>query len=357
MTASKPWCPGVIEGFFGIPWSWNARRDYAGFLAREGFSSYIYAPKADAFLRKLWHQSWPQEQLDQLITLSRIYQASSVDFGIGLSPFELYLDFSDSRKQQLARKLDEINAIAPTILCLLFDDMTGSLNKLASRQLEIMAFVTTHSTAKRFMLCPTYYSSDPRLAKLFGSPPQQYLQELGQGLDGSIDMFWTGPQIISTHYPAEHLQQVSEQMRRKPVLWDNYPVNDAAKLTNFLHLQAFSGRDAQLQDLCAGHFSNPMNQAYLSQLPLYSLPRLYTDTIKDNAARLDQACKALCPPELASALQQDAGLFQQQGLEAMSPQVKTRLIDKYTRLQPHPMAAEVVLWLQGVYAFDPNCLT
>jgi len=356
MSEAQPWRPGVIEGFFGQAWSWEARTHYAEFLAQQGFASYIYAPKSDSCLRKQWQQSWPQDQFAALQQLSQTCQEKSVNFGIGLSPFELYLDFSPRRKEDLRRKLEEINVIAPGILCILFDDMTGALSSLASKQLEIMEFVTTHSTAKYFMLCPTYYSSDPRLAKLFGPAPQTYLEELGQSLDQQIAMFWTGPQIISHEYPAPHLLQVSEQMRRKPVLWDNYPVNDAQKLTNYLHLQPFTNRDPELQDLCGGLFANPMNQAYLSQLPLYSLPRALAGH-PNTSAMLKAACTVLCPSDLSSALQEDASLFQQQGLEKLDSKTKAALVNKYKALTQHPMTTEVLHWLQGAYAFDPNCLT
>ena len=32
---------GVIEGFYGEPWSWEERERYAAFLAGNGFAFYI----------------------------------------------------------------------------------------------------------------------------------------------------------------------------------------------------------------------------------------------------------------------------------------------------------------------------
>lgn len=348
---------GVIEGFFGRPWSWEARSHYATFLAAQGFTSYIYAPKNDASLRKRWHEPSAAAQLEALSRLCLTYQAHTLDFGIGLSPYELYLDFSTQRKQQLKRKLDEFNTVAPNTLCILFDDMTGNLEGLARKQLEIMEFVCAHSSAQHFMLCPTYYSSDPRLAKLFGSPPENYLQELGHNLDQRIGVFWTGPQIISRAYPRAHLEDIGEKLRRKPVLWDNYPVNDAQRLTNFLHLLPFTERSGELGDLCSGHLANPMNQAWLSQLPLYSLPRLYAAHPATTGQLFQQACSALCPPALAQALLEDAELFQHSGLAGINAAQNTALQQKYAALAQHPMAAEVLDWLRGGYTFDPACLT
>jgi len=348
---------GVIEGFFGRPWDWDSRARYAPFLAEQGYTSFVYAPKGDAFLRKRWQEDFPQQHFDALATLCRHYRQANVNFGIGLSPFELYRDFSAAPKQQLLRKLDAINAIGPSILCILFDDMTGDLDGLARTQADIMELVCKHSSASHFLLCPTYYSSDPRLVHLFGTPPENYLEELGLVLDQSIGMFWTGPQIISAEYPHQHLEEISARMRRKPVLWDNYPVNDARKLTDYLHLLPFSARDGTLAEFCSGHFSNPMNQAALSQLPLYSLPRLYAGSTASSEELFHEACTALCSPGLAAALLKDALRFQREGLGALDEPGKAELIGLYAAFTQEPMAIEVIAWLQGGYAFDPACLT
>src|SRR5690606_14309512 len=105
--------------------------------------------------------------------------------------------------------------------------------------------------------------------------------DLGASLDKAIDVFWTGPQVISHSYPRDHLLEVADKLQRKPFLWDNYPVNDARRLTPFLHLQAFTGRSKALRDLCSGHLANPMNQAWLSQLPLATLAALYREEAYD----------------------------------------------------------------------------
>src|SRR5690606_13501671 len=131
---------------------------------------------------------------------------------------------------------------------------------------------------------------------------------LGRGLDADIDIFWTGPKVISTRYPREHLREIADKLQRPPLLWDNYPVNDAKRLTSYLHLLAFTGREPELRELTRGHLANPMNQALLSQIPLHSLAGLYRDDSYDPAQAFSAACTSLCPPALAAALQEDAAL-------------------------------------------------
>ncbi|MGV3593111.1 MAG: beta-N-acetylglucosaminidase domain-containing protein [Gammaproteobacteria bacterium] len=362
---------GVVEGYFGRQWTWQARRDYASFLAACGCNSYMYAPKNDAWLRKQWQLPFPLPHLEALRDLRAHHGAQGLEFGIGLSPFELYRDFSRENRELLRRKLDELNAIAPATLCILFDDMMGDLRELARAQLEIVDFITQHSSAQRFVICPTYYSDDPLLTRHFGAQPEHYLEDIGKGLDARIDVFWTGPQVISSSYPAAHLRQVADKLRRRPLLWDNYPVNDAKRLTPFLHLLPFTGRNSsELRELTSGHLANPMNEAYLSQLPLYTLAELYAGATNNRRQSHDdsdtdylaadglfaRACSALCPPELADALMEDVDAFQHAGLDNFDAATKERLVEKYSRIA-HPMAREVTDWLRGGYVFDPACLT
>lgn len=347
---------GVVEGFFGRQWSWQARRDHAAFLAHNGFSTYLYAPKNDAFLRRQWSVPYPRETLSELTQLSQHAQGLGLEFGVGLSPFELYLDFSDTNRDLLRRKLDQLNTLNTPTLAVLFDDMMGELPGLAEKQIAIFDFIRANSESKRFIVCPTYYSSDPILSRHFGEKPERYLEELGVALAPDVAVFWTGPKVISDFYPRDHLQETGEILRRKPLLWDNYPVNDAKRLTPFLHLLPFSDRDPlTFSELCSGHMSNPMNEAYLSQLTLYSLSKLYQYEAKQ--PRFEEICQRCCSPAMAKVLAQDGLLFHSLGLDTLSDVDKMQLLTRYTACLPDPMAQEICDWLQGMYAFDPACLT
>lgn len=357
MNAPTRFRLGIIEGFFGRQWSWQARQDIAAFLATQGCNSYIYAPKNDAYFRKQWHMPCPDTHLRNLQNLSRHTQQLGLDFGIGLSPFELYLDFSPSNRQLLKNKIAQINTIAPQTLCILFDDMMGNLHNLAKVQLEIVDFICNQSTADSFVLCPTYYSDDPLLTRHFGDQPQHYLEDLGQGLYPGIEVFWTGPKVISDAYPGDHLLDVATRLKRKPLLWDNYPVNDAKRLTPLLHLKSFTCRDKSLRELTSGHLANPMNEAYLSQLPLFSLPRIYAEEKYEAEQIFQRACEVLCGPGLAQAIKDDSKRFQNQGLDVFTPSEKKDFLRKYSIFAPHPIALEILAWLGGEYEFDPACLT
>lgn len=349
---------GIIEGFFGRSWSWSDRKAYAKFLALNEFDFYIYAPKSDPYLRKQWQSDWPLDIKQPLIDLRETYRSANIDFGIGLSPFEIYLDNSHTNRTLLRERIQQINALQPDILCVLFDDMRGDLPNLAAIQIDLMHQAAEISTAKRIIFCPTYYSLDPVLEKVFGKMPDNYWPQLNQLLDKKIDVFWTGEKVCSDHYSHAHLQQVTELLGRKPFLWDNYPVNDGAVKCNLIQLRAVDASHGQLHNEVAGHALNPMNQPWLSQIALASLPRAYQ---QQNAYQpqqtLQQLCIDFCGADLAENLLRDIPLFQDKGLNKFSSAEKSELLNRYRALPKNAFSDEVIAWLNGEYVFDPACLT
>lgn len=348
---------GVIEGFYGRSWGWQVRKIYAEFLKRHGFGFYIYAPKDDAYLRKKWREPWPESQVQSLMHLASAYNEQGVAWGVGLSPFEIYLNFDEGAKQALKEKVLAINRLNPDILCVLLDDMKGDVPGLANMQVDVFQFIADLSAAKRLILCPTYYSFDPILERVFGQMPEGYWQILGEGIDQAADIFWTGPLVCSTEYPEAHLTGVAACLGRKPFIWDNYPVNDSEKRSKTLLLRGYENRPHQMCDLAAGHAVNPMNQAWLSQVPLRTLGdvyRLQDDYHSEQA--LDDALYALCGEDLGGVLREDLALFQDRGLDELDEAKQKALVKKYKRFES-PYADDVVDWLCGKYAFDPACLT
>lgn len=350
--------PGIIEGFFGRSWSWSDRQDYAAFLANTGYRFYIYAPKDDTFLRRRWQESWPATTVAEMHRLRDIYQQHGVAFGVGLSPYELYREPSGERISKLQKKIAQLNELQPDILCLLFDDMRGDLPSLAEIQCELVQCAAENTIARKIIFCPTYYSFDPILEKVFGARPDNYWTTLGRNIDSAIDIFWTGPQVCSLCYPPEHLQTVTELLQRQPFLWDNYPVNDGAVKSKLLQLRAFDQRHTELNTRVAGHAVNPMNQPWLSRIPLMTLPQLYREGARYDAMQaFIDACHQLCGSALAQCIIEDITLLQDAGLSKLSAANKQELIERYRAFPDSPYAAEIIAWLNDEYQFDPACLT
>lgn len=346
-------CPtGVIEGFYGRAWSWSERCAAIDFLRGRGLGAYVYAPKSDPFLRRRWAEPWPASSYSRLHQLGRRCRASGVVWGLGWSPFEAYRCYDAECRARVRDKLAEINALEPDILCILFDDMRGDLPGLASLQLQIVHDIAAASRASCHIFCPTYYSEDPVLERVFGAMPAGYWAELGGGLDQAIDYFWTGDKVVSTRYTRQSLAAITASMGRSPVLWDNYPVNDGARMSRFLHLLPFKERPGSGDDWVRGHLVNPMNQPWLSRIALCTLEGRGVAA----AASFSEAVQMVCPEPLAALLRRDVALFTQAGLDGIGGRAAAALRQEYGGID-HPCAREVVAWLSGEYQFDPACLT
>jgi len=349
---------GVIEGFFGKPWDWPARLSSADFLRDCGYQFYIYAPKADPFLRRRWREPLPAAALQHLGELSESYRARNLSFGIGLTPFEIYLNYDASAQSSLRSKVRQINDIGADMLCILFDDMRGDIDGLAEIQATVLADICTWSSAGRFIICPTYYSYDARLKREFGVPPKTYLRDLGRIVDPRIDFFWTGEKVVSDGYSAEHLAEVAGKIGRKPFIWDNHISNDSRTRTNHLFLDPSAGSWQLPLDRVAGLAINPMNQPYLSRIALCGYRQLLADRSESGASQdLPGICRNLCGSTVAERLLADIDLVQDKGLAELDTDSRLTLLDRYGMEKSNLYAQEIVAWLRGEYVFDPQCLT
>jgi len=347
---------GVIEGFFGKPWGWAARLSGVDFLRDAGFGFYIYAPKGDPYLRRKWREPAPRDTLEQLAVLGARCRARGIEFGIGLTPFEIYLDYDAAARDCLRAKVLELNETGAGILAILFDDMRGDVAGIAELQARVIADIAGWSSAGRFIVCPTYYSYDARLSREFGAPPKAYLEDLGRLLDPRIDCFWTGEKIISHGYSAQHLCDVAADLGRKPFIWDNHIANDAKTRSNHLYLDPSADSWSLATEAAAGLAVNPMNQPHLSRVALRGYRHLL-DVGPDLRSALPGICRELAGPRVAELLIQDLGLLQNEGLTQIDEGTRQRLLGRYESEAGNPFADEVAAFLRGEYVFDPQCLT
>lgn len=340
---------GIIEGYYGKPWSWEARRDVVDRLTPHGYGFFHYAPKSDPFLRRRWQEAHPPETSAELRAFSAFCRNRGVRFGVGLSPYEIYRDFDKEAQGALVAKLAELDGLGLDDLAILFDDMRGDLPDLAASQARIVHWIAERTSATRIIVCPSYYTDDPILDRVFGQRPENYLEDLGALLDPAIEVFWTGEEVCSREFSPGHLRRVERQLRRKPFLWDNYPVNDGPLMSPFLHVRAFTGRPAAIASHVAAHAVNPALQPTLSQIPAITLAESYMrgEDYEYGQAFL-RAAREVLGEDLAQAVQRNTTQFQGFGRDRLTEENVTRMRARYERFD-HPAAREVLAWLDGAY--------
>jgi hypothetical protein len=294
----------------------------------------------------------PALALQQLAALSNGCRAAGIQFGVGFTPFELHRDYSAEARGLLQRKVAQLDAIGIDLFCVLFDDMRGG-EDLAQLQARVVGDITDVSSAKAFKVCPTLYSDDPILERVFGPMPRDYLSDLGALLDARIDVYWTGQKVCSASYSDAHLTEVAERLGRRPCIWDNSIANDGKVRCAHLYLDPPRNGWRVNPQLIAGISINPMNQPQLSRLPL----RAFAASIAGVAQNFGALAAEVFGKELAARLAADVELFQTTGVASLKEENRHALREVYRAFEPSPPAAEIAAWLAGEFAFDPACLT
>jgi hyaluronoglucosaminidase len=253
---------GIVEGFYGRPWTHAQRLDAISFLAPRGLNAYVYAPKDDAKHRTEWRVPYDERELADFRELAAHAETHEARFGFAISPgLDITYESADDRAAVLAKLRQLLDAGVPWFL-LLLDDIPMQPG-LAPRQAALATWLLDQLRAARpdasLTLCPTEY---------VGTRPSPYLGELGAGLPDDVDVMWTGPTVCSPRLRADDARGWTEALGgHRTIVWDNTPVNDAT-MVNELHLGPYLGRDPDLADLVAGVLCNPMTQERASLLQL-----------------------------------------------------------------------------------------
>jgi hyaluronoglucosaminidase len=118
---------GVIEGFYGNPWTREQRLDLVEFAAAHGLNTFVYAPKDDPLVRRAWRQAYAGDDLGRLTELVERCTDHSVDFVYCLSP-GLSIRYSDpSDIDALSAKFASVAGLGVRQFGLLLDDIPTDL--------------------------------------------------------------------------------------------------------------------------------------------------------------------------------------------------------------------------------------
>ena len=235
---------GVIEGFYGAPWSHAERLRLVAELGRLRMNRYVYAPKDDPYHRRRWRESYPEAEGAALAELVAAAHAAGVELVYALHPGLDMVHSDDADHAALARKARELHALGIRRFALLFDDIDEGLPD--ARDCErfgegVAGAGRAHGASctrfeaevleplgigGRLLMVPTHYA---------GSDPTPYRDGLVETLAPGIGVFWTGDDIVVGAVTEVQTRRASRAFGGHPlVLWDNFPVNDFDRSRAFL---------------------------------------------------------------------------------------------------------------------------
>lgn len=262
-----PW-RGVVEGFYGPPWSHEVRLSLIEFYGRMKMDTYIYGPKDDPYHSSPnWRLPYPDKEARDIGELIAACRRNRVDFVWAIHPGQ-DIRWDDEDYGNLVRKFEHMYGLGVRHFAIFFDDISGDGTDPV-RQAELLnrlsrEFVSAKGDVGPLTVCPTDYS------KLWANPtPQGSLAVYGKTLREDVKVFWTGD-VVCSDLTTETLDFVDSRIGRPAFYWWNYPVTDYAR--NYLLQGPVYGLDTTLTDAqVCGIVSNPMEHGEASKLALYGV--------------------------------------------------------------------------------------
>lgn len=269
---------GVVEGFYGTPWSHQVRMSLIDFYGKFKMNTYLYGPKDDPFHScPNWRLPYPEKEAQNIKELVQACKRNRVDFVWAIHPGQ-DIKWNEEDYQNLVNKFNWMYDLGVRDFAIFFDDISGEgTNPL--KQTELLNrltddFVKAKGDVSPLTVCPTDYS------KLWANPtPQGSLAIYGNSLNPDIKVFWTGDVVCSDLTP-ETMEWINSRIKRPAYYWWNYPVTDYIR--NFILQGPVYGLDTSLtkENVC-GVVSNPMEHGEASKLALYGVAD-YTWNIANN---------------------------------------------------------------------------
>lgn len=259
---------GVVEGFYGAPWSHEVRTSLIDLYGKFKMNYYLYGPKDDHYHScPNWRLPYPEKEAANIKDLVEACNRNRVDFVWAIHPGQ-DIKWNDEDYQNLVNKFNLMYDLGVRSFAIFFDDIDGEGTN-PNKQTELLNrlnedFVKTKEGVAPLIVCPTDYS------KLWANPtPQGSLAIYGNTLDPSINVFWTGD-VVCSDLTKETMNWVNSRIKRPALYWWNYPVTDYVR--HIIMQGPVYGLETSLtkNDLC-GLISNPMEHGEASKLALYGV--------------------------------------------------------------------------------------
>lgn len=289
---------GVVEGFYGTPWSYADRVSQLKFYGDHKLNTYIYGPKDDPYHSSPnWRLPYPEKEAAQLSELVRIARENKVDFVWAIHPGQ-DIQWNDADRKLLTDKFEKMYQLGVRSFAVFFDDISGEGTDPV-RQAELLNYIDDHFVKAKpdvtpLIMCPTEYN------KSWSEPARGYLTTLGTKLNPSIHIMWTGDRVISD-ITRESLEWINPQLKRPAYIWWNFPVSDYVR--DHLLMGEVYGNGSDIKDDMSGFVANPMEHAEASKIAIYCVADYAWNLEKYNSRASWEAAIRYVLPSAPEALQ------------------------------------------------------
>ena len=269
---------GIVEGFYGTPWTFSDRVNIFEFCRTHNLNAYIYAPKDDLYHRSKWREPYPKAELEKLDKLIDAAKKNNVRFIFAISPgLDLHYKGkkADEDFSKLVQKIESVYKLGARDFAIFLDDLKdekgehhedGKLQALFLNKLQRELRSKFKDTAPLITVPTEYYYED----MIDGRKIKSYTEDFSVNLDEKILVLYTGNGVVCDVITREDYNAANKIYGRELGVWWNYPVNDYPLTSegNRSVKLALGAIEKLPSETLPAIFFNPMNQAEMSKISL-----------------------------------------------------------------------------------------
>ena len=340
---------GIIEGYYGVPYTAVVTKDLFRFMARYKLNTYMYGAKSDPYHSRYWSDPYPttitpeQERIgylsqDMMRDITATAHACKVNFVWAIHPGKAFASPTDRTViDRIMIKLESMHRLGVRQFGVFVDDVGVPSDP------DIMRLCAQNLTTLQRRIDERWNTAGAALddtVKPLNYVPQLYAYgwvQLEQGrafyeslrnTPSKVNIFITGRNVWSV--PNNHdLSLVSWWLGREVSWWWNYPCNDNDMTKVFVGDMYTNFRDEthiistdRLQPQLSGTNTiiiNPMQQGELSKIGLFSVADYtWNNGAFNNERSWEAALPAVVGKEYAPALRTIAPMLRYYDNDALN---------------------------------------
>ena len=339
---------GIIEGYYGVPYSALVTKDLFRFMARYKMNTYMYGAKSDPYHSQLWSEPYPthitpeQERLgyltqDMMRDITNVAHQTKVNFVWAIHPGKAFADPADATVlDRIMSKFESMYQLGVRQFGVFVDDvgvpsdpdiMRLCADRLTELQNRIDARWNTPGAAPSDTVKPLHYVPQLYAYGWVSLDKARTFYESLRSTPSKVNIYITGQNVWSVPNNRD-LDLVQQWVGREVSWWWNYPCNDQdpTKLfvmdtyTNFrdeTHIISTDRLERQLNGTRTV-IINPMQQGELSKIALFSVAD-YTWNNRDFNCQTswEDALPAVFRPKMADAFRRIAPFLRYYDSDAM----------------------------------------
>ena len=357
---------GIIEGYYGVPYSAEVTKDLFRFMARYKMNTYMYGAKSDPYHSRYWSDPYPgtitEEQrrigylsADMMKEITAVAHASKVNFIWAIHPGTAFTDAVDEDvNSRIMQKFESMYELGVRQFGVFVDDVgvpsdPAVLKLGADRLADLQSRVDGKLGGRPLHYVPQLYA----YSWVSEDVARNFFQSLS-GTPEKINVYITG-RAVWTVPNNEDLAKVRDFLGRGTSWWWNYPCNDN-DMTKLFPMDIYSNfKDerhidnlARLENLDGATtlIINPMQQGEISKITLFSVADYaWNNSAFDNQRSWEAALPAVIGKDKAQALRYLAPYLRYFDADALGYDVREY---KASVERGHPRPGTIIFKLLGV---------